>query len=228
MKSNIINFLFTNSTFQNEILVFCFGLLIAAIGILPPGLINMTAAKISLKEGKNRAFMFVLGALIIIFFQTLIALIFARYINEHKSVELLLREIGFVIFAILTVYFLFISKKPANNIRKNIKIKSKKSQFFLGLLISGINFFPIPYYVFMSVSLASVGYFNFSETSIFVFTSGAVLGSFFIFWGYISFFKNLETKTSYISRNMNTIIGSITGFIAFLSLIYIVRKYFNF
>jgi threonine/homoserine/homoserine lactone efflux protein len=211
----------------NIILPLFLGIFVASIGILPPGLINMTAVKISVKDGKNRAFMFVLGALIIIYFQTLVALIFARYIDSHKEIALLLREVGFVIFSLLTIYFFRIAKKPSSNIQKDIKIKSKKSRFFLGMFISAINFFPIPYYVFMSVTLASFGYFSFDEISIYMFTSGVVFGSFLIFYLYITFFKNLETKTTFMSKNMNNIIGSITGFIAFTSLIYIVRNHFN-
>ncbi len=202
------------------------GIIISIIGIIPPGLINLTAAKISLKDGKNRAFMFVLGALIVIFLQTVIALIFARYIDSHQEISLLLREIGFVIFSILTIYFFFVAKKPTSNFQNDIKIKSKKSRFFLGMFISAINFFPIPFYVFMSVTLASFGYFNFDEKSIYKFAIGVVLGSFLVFYGYITYFKNLDTKTAFISKNINLIIGSITGFVAFMSLIYIVRNHF--
>jgi threonine/homoserine/homoserine lactone efflux protein len=210
---------------MNFLLPFLFGIATAAIGIFPPGLINLTAAKISVKDGNNRALMFVFGALIVIFFQTLVALIFARYIDSHQQIGLLLREIGFVIFSFLTVYFLIIAKKPANNIQRSIKIKSKKSRFFLGMLLSAINFFPIPYYVFVSISLASFGYFSFDESSIYWFASGVVLGSFLVFYAYITFFKNMESKTTFITKNINTIIGSITGFVALMSLVYIVRSY---
>ncbi len=213
---------------MNKILPLFIGILVASIGILPPGLINMTAAKISVKDGKNRALMFILGALIVIFFQTLIALIFARYIDGHQEIALLLREIGFVIFSLLTIYFLCIAKNSTSSIQNDIKIKSKKSRFFLGMFIAAINFFPIPYYVFMSVTFASFGYFTFDENSIYIFTLGVVLGSFFVFYGYITFFKNLETKTTFMSKNMNTIIGSITGFVALMSLIYIIRNFYNF
>lgn len=213
---------------MNTITPFLFGFLIASIGILPPGLINMTAAKTSLKYGKNRAFMFVFGALIVIFFQTLVALVFARYIDSHIEIALLLREIGFFVFSVLTFYFFWISKKSQNSFQDDIKIKSKKSRFFLGMFISAINFFPIPYYVFVSITLASFGYFTFSEISIYSFTSGAVFGSFLVFYGYISFFKNIETKTTFMSQNMNKIIGFITGFVAFTSFIYIIRFYFKF
>ena len=63
---------------------FLFGFLAAAIGIFPPGLINMTAAKISILDGRLRGMMFVLGALIVIFFQTYISVIFANYINRRN------------------------------------------------------------------------------------------------------------------------------------------------
>ncbi len=206
-------------------LPFFLGVFVAAIGILPPGLINMTAAKISLKDGKTRALMFVFGALIVIFFQTLVALVFARYIDGHKNISLLLREIGFVIFSALTVYFLWIAKKPSNKIQNDIKVKSKKSRFFLGIVISAINFFPIPYYVFVGITLAGFGYFSFDEVSIYSFAMGVVLGSFLIFYGYINFFKNLESKTNFISKNINVIIGTITGFVALMSLVYVLKNY---
>ena len=209
------------------ILPILLGFITASIGIFPPGLINMTAAKISLKDGKTRALVFVLGALIVIFIQTFIALIFARYIDSHQEIGLLFKEIGFVVFSILTIFFFFIAKKPASNVQENIKIKSKKSRFFLGMMISAINFFPIPYYVFMSISFASLGYFNFNETSIYLFTLGVVLGSFFVFYGYITFLKKLEAKTTFVSKNINYIIGSITAFVALMSLIYIVKNYFK-
>ena len=54
-------------------LPFIFGFLAAAVGVFPPGLINMTAAKISILDGRLRAMMFVFGALIVIFFQTYIS-----------------------------------------------------------------------------------------------------------------------------------------------------------
>ena len=100
------------------------GFITALVGVFPPGIINMTVAKISTQDGKNRALLFTSGALVVVFFQTLVALIFARYIDSHEEISLLLREIGFVIFSILTIYFFFIAKKPTNNIQNDIKIKS--------------------------------------------------------------------------------------------------------
>ncbi|WP_310555751.1 lysine transporter LysE [Flavobacterium sp.] len=208
------------------LLPFLSGLIASILGIFPPGLINMTAAKVSVQDGKTRAMLFTFGAILIIFFQTLVALIFASYIDSHQEIVILLREVGFVIFALLTVYFLWIAKKPAPKNKDVVKIKSKKSRFFLGMLLSAINFFPIPYYVFVSVGLASFNYFTFDKISIYTFVSGAVLGSFGVFYAYIAFFKKIESKTDFIIKNMNTIIGSITGVVALVTLFNIIKYYF--
>ena len=210
------------------ILPLFFGFVVSVVGILPPGLINMTAAKISLQDGKSRAMVFTSGAVLIVFFQTYLALIFARYIEAHQEVVILLREIGFGIFTIVTIYFLWIAKKPKVKIKEDIKIKSKKSRFFLGVLVSAINFFPIPYYVFVSVSLASFGYFTFEPTSVYSFVLGVVLGSFLVFYTYIAFFNKIQNKTEFLMKNMNVIIGSVTGIISMITLYNILKYYYPF
>ena len=211
---------------MNFITTLFLGFITAVIGIIPPGLINMTAAKVNLKEGLRNALWFVLGAVIVIFFQAYLAILFARVINIRPDIIILLREVGFGIFGTLTVYFLWIAKKP--KIKKTkIKQSSKKERFFLGMLLSALNFFPIPYYVFVSITLSSYQLFSFETNSIFTFVSGVVLGSSLVFYFYLSFFKKIESKADYLLKNMNTIIGSITGLISIITLVNIIRYYWN-
>ena len=209
-------------------LPFIFGFLAAAIGIFPPGLINMTAAKISILDGRLRGMMFVLGALIVIFFQTYISVIFANYINLHQEIVLLFREIGFGIMVCLSIYFFVFAKKQVYKKTEELKVKSKKSRFFMGMMVSAINFFPIPYYVLISVTLASYKVFIFEPLPIYSFVSGVVLGSFIGFYCYVVFFEKVKSKTDFFIKNLNTIIGSITGFIAFITLVNILQYYFKF
>jgi threonine/homoserine/homoserine lactone efflux protein len=205
---------------------FLSGFIAAVIGIFPPGLINMTAAKTSVNDGRTRAMLFVFGALLIIFFQTYISLLFAQYINKHQEVVVLLREIGLVIFSVLSIYFLVFAKKQSLEKDKALQIKSKKSRFFVGMLISAINFFPIPYYVFVSVTLATFKIFKFDNSSIFSFVFGTVAGSFIVFYCYVVFFDKMKSKTDYFVRNMNTIIGTITLLVALISLVNILKHYY--
>ena len=200
------------------------GFFTAFIGIIPPGLINMTAAKVNLKEGKRNALWFVLGAILVIFFQSFFAILFAKIINRRPDLVTLLREVGLGIFVTLTLYFLVLAKKPKDKARK-LKKNSKTNRFFLGMLLSGLNFFPIPYYVFVSMTLASFKLFWFDTTSIFIFVNGVIMGSFLVFYCYISFFNKIENKTDYVTKNMNTIIGSITGLISVITLWNIIKYY---
>lgn len=201
-----------------------FGFISAFIGIIPPGLINMTAAKINMKEGKQSALWFVSGAVLIIAFQVFFAIFFAKIINHRPDIIALLREIGFGIFTILTIYFLWIAKKPTGKPKK-IKKSNTCKRFFLGMLLSVLNFFPIPYYVFISITLASYGLFSFDPSSVFTFVIGSLAGSFIVFYLYISFFNRIKNKTEFILKNINTIIGSITGCISIVALINIINYY---
>ncbi len=189
------------------------GYCIAVLAVILPGLINMTAAKISLQEGKNEALSFAAGASIVVFLQTYVAVIFARFISIHLEIISLLQEIGILVFTALSVYFFWIAKKPKKQ-QKDIKIKGKTNRFYHGILLSMLNFLPVPFYVFTSISIASSGYFHFEKFEIINFVLGVMLGSFSVFYLYIVSFKMIEAKTTFLMKNINNIIGSITGLIA--------------
>lgn len=207
-------------------LPFFLGFIVAAIGITPPGLINMTAAKVSLKDGRNEAIFFAVGATIIVFFQTFLALLFANFINSRPDIISRLQEIGVFIFIALTIYFFWKAKKPKVP-KAEIKVRSKTNRFFLGMLLSALNVFPVPYYVFVSITLASYGYFYFLESFIFAFVAGVVVGSFLVFYLYIVYFKKSEAKSSFVINNGNYIIGTITGLVSIFTLFKLVNGYFG-
>ena len=199
------------------------GFFIAFLAVIPPGLINMTAAKISLQEGKNEAISFALGASVIIFFQTFIAVLFARFISNHQEIVSTLQEIGIFIFTLLSIYFFWIAKKP-KKIKTDSRVKGKSNRFFLGMLLSTLNLLPIPFYVFASMTLATSGYFSFDKIPVAEFVIGVMSGSFTVLYIYIVAFKKIENKTEFLMRNINTIIGSVTTFMAVLTLFKLLYK----
>lgn len=204
--------------------IFFLGLFFALIGVIPPGLLNMTAAKISLKEGHVRGVMFSIGVCVIVFAQTYIAAIFARYLSKHPEVIGILRSVALVIFILITIYFLFIAKtKPKPQIEP--KIRSKHSRFFQGIFMSAINVFPIPYQAYMTITLASVGWLNFEQTSIISYVAGAGTGTFVMLYVYIFFFDKIKSKSFTSQKNMNYIIGGITGVISIVTLINIIKDF---
>jgi threonine/homoserine/homoserine lactone efflux protein len=208
------------------ILPLILGIIISAAGIALPGLINMTAAKISLKEGRQRAVIFALGATTVVFFQTYIAVSFAKFINSRPDIIYILEEAGLIIFVSLTIFFFFIAKKKKKKKEKDVvKLGSRTGNFFLGALLSALNFFPIPYYVFVSVSLSKSDYFYFTPLFIFLFVIGVVVGSFSVFYLYIVFFKKIEHKTDFFMENINYLLGSVTGLISIITIIKMIRNH---
>jgi threonine/homoserine/homoserine lactone efflux protein len=202
------------------------GFLTSTIGIIPPGLINMTAAKVSILEGRTRAFIFATGAVLIIFLQTFLAVVFAKFIDSDPSVVLLLREVGLFIFTGLTIYFFFYAKNLKRKDDENA-LRSKRSRFFLGILLSALNFFPIPFYVFVSVTLASYDYFSFEKSFIYSYVIGSGLGAMFTFSCYIVYFKKMQSKSEFLLKNMNYLIGSITGLVSVITFANIINHYWN-
>jgi threonine/homoserine/homoserine lactone efflux protein len=206
----------------NITIIFFLGLFFAMIGVIPPGLLNMTAAKISLKEGHIRGMVFSAGVCVIVLIQTYLASIFARYLSMHPEVIGVLRSVALVIFILITIYFLFVAKStPKQQI--DPKIKSKHSRFFKCIFLSIINVFPIPYQAYMTITLASFGWMTFEKSSIMAYVIGAATGTFVTLYMYIFFFDKVKGKTFTSQKNMNRIIGGITGVISIVTLINIIQ-----
>jgi len=202
--------------------VFFLGFIVAVIGVLPPGLLNMSAAKISLDEGRSRGIIFSLGAFVIILLQTYVATVFAKYLSRNAEIITTLRFIAFVVFFVITIYFLFIAKPKEKT--KKTKRKGKKSSFFYGMFLSTLNILPIPYNAYMSITLASYGWVDYSKQSVISYIAGVGIGSFLTLYAYLLFFYRFKDKTFIPQKNMNYIIGSVTGVIALITLFNIIKN----
>jgi threonine/homoserine/homoserine lactone efflux protein len=198
-------------------------LIVALIGVVPPGLLNMTAAKISLKEGHVRGIVFSVGVCLIVIVQTYLASIFAKYLSNHVEVVDILQRVAFVIFVLITVYFLLIAKQ-ASKPQIELQRKSKQSRFFQGVFLSAINMFPIPYQAYMTITLASFGWLDFSHISITAYVAGAAMGTFVMLYIYMFFFHKIKNKSITSQKSMNYLIGGITGIISIITLINIIKE----
>jgi threonine/homoserine/homoserine lactone efflux protein len=204
-------------------LLFFVGLLVALIGVIPPGLLNMTAAKIGLKDGYGRGIMFSLGACIIVAIQTSLAAMFAKYLSRHPDIVDILQRIAFVVFVLVSIYYLKLAQKqPKPQIET--EPKSKQSRFFQGMFMSSINLLPIPYQAYMTLTFASFGWMMFDTISIISYVSGATTGTFVMLYIYIFFFDKIKSKRFTSQKNMNYIIGSITAIIAIITLVKIIQE----
>jgi threonine/homoserine/homoserine lactone efflux protein len=203
--------------------IFFLGLFVALLGVIPPGLLNMTAARISLKEGPGRGITFSSGVCLIVFVQTYIAAIFARYLSNRSDIVEILQRVAFVIFVLITIYFLIIAKSQKEQ-KLNPDIRSKQSRFFHGMFLSSLNVFPIPYQAYMTITLASFGVMDFERLSIITYVTGAAMGTFVMLYFYIFFFEKIKDKKITSQKSMNYSIGIITGLVALITFINILRE----
>ncbi|MDC8002228.1 LysE family transporter [Aequorivita todarodis] len=199
------------------------GFLGSFIGVLPPGLINMYAAKISMKEGRKRAFLFSMGVCITVMLQTYIALILARYIGKHPDVVSMLQKVALGIFISLTIYFIFIAKDTRREIRDHNE-HSKRNRFFLGIFIAMLNILPIPYWIYLSITFSAFGMFAFSQLELWMAVIASGLGTYASLSLYVQFFRPKEHSRK-LSLNMNYVIGIVTAAISVITLLKILKEF---
>ncbi|MDG4715949.1 LysE family transporter [Winogradskyella marincola] len=204
--------------------VFFLGLFVALVGVIPPGLLNMTAAKISLKEGPGRGITFSSGVCVVVFIQTYLAAIFARYLSNRPDIVEILQRVAFVIFVLITIYFLVVARNQKEANVEDEDVMSKQSRFFHGMLLSALNVFPIPYQAYMTITLSSFGWMNFEKTNIVTYVTGAAMGTFVMLYFYIFFFDRIKDKKITSQKSMNYSIGIITGLVALVTLINILKE----
>lgn len=199
--------------------VFALALFFSSLGVLPPGMLNMTAAIISIKQSHFHAKKFIKGVLIVVALQSFLGYYFATFLEQNPHVMRNLKLVGISIFSILTLFFLgkgIQSVMHAHKIDTPTKI-SKLPPFSHGLLLSAINVFPLPYYAFLSLYFSAFIPSFFTISIGFAFILGSVLGTGVVYHIYAYFFKKFENKMTFFSNNINFIIAIITGMVAILT-----------
>lgn len=191
---------------------FAIGFLAAVVGVIPPGLLNMTAAKISMKQGRKSAMLFSAGVCAIVCLQTLIALMLARYLERHPEVVDTLQKVALGIFICLTLYFFFIARDTTREAPKEMK-RSRTNRFFYGILLAGLNLLPLPYWVYVSITFSAFGWFSFEQIPLWFAVIASGLGTFLMLFIYAQFFRKQKEK-EFFRFNLNYMIGFVTAVIA--------------
>ena len=183
----------------------------------------MSAAKISLKEGHVRGFVFSIGVCVVVGVQTYLALIFAKYLNKHPDVINVLKRVALVLFILISIYFFLLAKSDASPQEVDAS-KSKKSRFFQGLLMSALNVFPIPYQAYIVTTLLSYQLLSLDNLSIGSYIAGATSGTFIALYIYILFFDKIKSSKITSPKRMNYSIGIITAVVSITTLINILKS----
>lgn len=175
------------------------------IGVIPPGLVNMTVARTCLERGKQNGVLVAVGASFVVFFQAFIAILLAKYIFNNAYVKNILLRTGAVIFLLLAIYFFV----KARQRRTKIKVyrKADTRSFLKGVIMSLINVLPIPYFCAVAAGLSVSGKMNYDLLRMVIFAFAASLGTFFTLYFYVFSFLKIEKKTATITKYSNYFMG---------------------
>lgn len=202
------------------ILHFILGFVTSFLGTLTPSMLNMTATKISLNKSKSDAVKFSIGVSIVVLFQAYVAILFTKFLRGNPDFVQSLQKIAIVIFTLLSFYFYRQSKKKHYPMG-SVKEKAGNS-FMVGLLLSALNMFSIPFYCGVTTALDIAGWLQFSQQNIMAFVVGSAIGTFVLLYMYANFASTIQHKSKGLSKNLNLILSILTGVFAFITLIRII------
>ncbi|MGS2761674.1 LysE family transporter [Sinomicrobium sp. M5D2P9] len=165
----------------------------ASMGVMLPGLVNMTAAKTSALKGRINGILFSVGASLIVIGQAYIGVLVSKYLYRNPHIIDILLKVAVIVFAFFAIYFFVIGRK-----RKEKKIRSayvsKRKSFFKGMLLSSVNLLPIPYFCGLNAAWNVSGWIKFQVMDILIFILAAGLGTFATLYMYVVYFNKLQRK----------------------------------
>ncbi|SEK92938.1 Threonine/homoserine/homoserine lactone efflux protein [Aquimarina amphilecti] len=186
------------------------------VGVIPPGLINMTVAKTCLERGKKNGILVAVGASAVVFIQALLAILLAKYIFFNPYVKNMLLRTGAVIFFLMAIYF-FVKAKQRKTKIKVYKHAGSRS-LFKGMMMSIVNVLPIPYFCTIAAAMSVSGKIQYDALRIIVFGIAAGTGTFVTLYFYVLSFLKIEKKTASITKYSNYFMGILMLVLVMLTL----------
>jgi len=199
------------------VLHFIFGFSSSFVGMLTPSMLNMTTVKITLERGKMNAIKFAFGVSIVVLIQAYAAVFFTKFLKENPNYILILQKFALVILALLSLYF-YREFKKANKISVDFKQKCRDT-FVVGLFLSAINMFAIPFYYGITTFLNKIGLMQLSQNNILLFVIGSGIGTFILLYSYTHFGKYMQSKTNGTSNKLNLLLSILTGVLTMVTFI---------
>ena len=192
---------------MEHVLILFFATFSAAfMATVPPGLLNMNAAKISVEKGKHNGITFSIGVSVTILVQAYIAVMISKYLFNNPGVIDVLLKVALIVFAFFAIYFFVKAKRRKMDKPKIIKV-SKRNSFFRGVLLASLNLLTIPYYSGLNAMWNASGWIKFQFRDIATFVLAAGCGTFAVLYLYTIYFTKLETRSDRFSRNSNYILS---------------------
>ena len=190
----------------------------AFMATVPPGLLNMNAAKTSVEKGKAVGIIFCAGVSTTIMLQAYVAVMISKYLYRNPEIIAGLQKAAIAVFAFFALYFFFTARNKKEKPISVVRV-SRKNSFFKGVLLASLNLLTIPYYSALNAMWNSTGWIQFEFWDIATFILAAGCGTFSVLYLYTVYFNKLEAKTNAFSRNSNYVLSILMLVLLVITLI---------
>jgi len=209
-------------------LTFFIGILLNAMGYIPPGNINLTVAQLTINKGMRQALYFILSFSCVEIFFTFGMIRFARWVSSDVNLDANVSEvrIGTYVDAFMITLFIVMGTITWINRKKIPKTKtqdnrSKKGSVFYGMLLGVLNPVQIPFWLFFGNYVILHEWIGTDYLSLVIFSFGSGIGSALALYGYAHFARYIQDKFTLSSHIINR---SIALFLYALALYLVIKQ----
>lgn len=177
------------------LLTFVLGLVLNAVGYIPPGNINLTVVQLTINRGVRQALYFIgaFAAVEVIF--TLLMMRFVQWLSLTLQLDHIIDLVMIFLFLILgTVTWRSRKEMPKADYESKDSIK-------YGMLLGALNPMQVPYWLFVGTYLISHEWIDTGYLSLSIFSIGSGIGAAIALYGFVRFASYIKEKfdlSSYI------------------------------
>ena len=208
------------------LVTFIIGIVLNALGYIPPGNINLTVAQLTINKGMRQALYFILSFSCVEVFFTFGMMRFARWISSDVNLNENINEVrlGTFVDGFMIVLFIIMGTVTWVNRKKVPKTKtdnrSRKGSVFYGMLLGVLNPVQIPFWLFFGNYVILHDWIKTDYLSLVIFSLGSGVGSAVALYGYAHFSRYIQEKFALSSHLINR---SIALFLFALA-VYLITK----
>ncbi len=203
------------------------GILLNAMGYIPPGNINLTVAQLTINKGMRQALYFILAFSCVEVFFTFGMMRFARW-TASDVIETKIDRVSLGTYVDVFMILLFVvmgtitwinrKKIPKTKAEDN---RSKKGSVFYGMLLGVLNPVQIPFWLFFGNYVIFHDWIHTDYLSLIIFSFGSGAGSALALYGYAHFARYIQEKFALSSHIVNR---SIALFLYALALYLVIKQ----
>lgn len=188
---------------MNPLFSIFIAMLVAIVGALPLGLVNLSVLDVSYRKGKHEAMKIAFGASIIEIVFVLIA-VFAGHTIEEITENVSGINLSIALIPFLLGAFFFFKKNQARS-----KTSAPINNYLKGLLLNLISAQVLLYWIIAMTYIYSTLELDICLENLLVFILGAWMGKMGVLWVYAYFSRAILSKSKYLANNINKFIGMV-------------------